>query len=291
VSNTLTTLEHVKGSALTVTPSTPTIGAEISGVDLRDPLSPELSAELREVLVRYKVLFFRNQEIDTGQQVALARNFGSILFLPGTHDAHPEYPGVQVITNKEKSLRSDNSREEWHIDCSGLIISPCATILRAVTIPPVGGDTIWANLAAAYEGLTDELKQTIDGLYLTQGQMNFFRERGVEYPRLSHPIVRTHPKTNEKVLYINFLSRPWVADPPWVTGWSPEKSTELIRQLKEEAIRPEYQVRFRWSTGAIAVWDNRAVHHYAVNDYDDFPRRMERILVAEPLPTLFEQLL
>jgi alpha-ketoglutarate-dependent taurine dioxygenase len=291
MNNTLTTNKRVTGSSVAVTQSTPSIGAEISGLDLRDTLSPSLSAELRSLLVRFKVLFFRNQEIDTGQLMTLAKNFGSVLFLPETHDAHPEYPGVQIISDETKPSRPDRRRGEWHIDCSGLIISPCATILHAVTIPPVGGDTIWANLAAAYEGLSDELKQTIDGLYLTQGGINFFRERGIEYPRLSYPIVRTHPETNEKVLYVNFLSRPWVTDPPWITGWSPEKSAELIRQLKEEATRPEYQVRFRWSPSAIAVWDNRAVLHYAVNDYDDSPRRMERILVAKPPPTLFERLL
>lgn len=277
---------QMAGNPLTVTPSTPVIGAEITGVDLRRPLSSGTVAELRELLARYKVLFFRDHELDTAQQVLFARNFGSILLFSGVQDDHPQYPGVKIVDGSTTLPRSDGGRETgfWHIDSSDLIMAPFATILRAVTLPSVGGDTVWTNLAGAYEGLPDDLKKIIDGLYVTHGSVSYSREHRSDYPLLSHPLVRNHPETHEKVLFINFMFH------PWVVGWSPEKSDELIQRLKEEVTRPEYQVRFRWSHGAIAMWDNRAVLHYAVNDYDNSPRRMERILVAEPLQNLIEQL-
>jgi alpha-ketoglutarate-dependent taurine dioxygenase len=287
VEKTAATTESPSGSRVTVAPSTPIIGAEIAGVDLREPESSELSAGFRRLLAQHKVLFFRDQELNTAQHVSFARSFGSILTFSGAREDHPEYPGVQIVPGKTSLPRSDGGRETgmWHIDASSIVVAPFATIVRAVVIPPVGGDTIWANLAAAYEGLSDELKQKIDGLYLTHGSTEHLRQRGADYPLLSRPIVRTHPETGEKVLHIDLLFH------PLIIGWNPRESDQLVQKLTEEATRPEYRVRFRWSPGAIAVWDNRAVHHYAVYDYGDFPRRMERILVAEPTLPLVEQLI
>lgn len=275
MSNTLRISEQSSGATLTVTPSTPIIGAEISGVDLREPLTSDVIDEVRQLLARHKVLFFRDQAIDTAQQLAFARNFGGILLFPGVLDAHPEHPGVQIA----------GRNAGWHIDATSLVAAPFMSILRAVTTPPVGGDTIWANLAAAYDGLPDALKQTLDGLYVTHGSVEHLRERDTDYPLLSRRVVRTHPETGEKVLFISFMLD------PLIVGWSPDKSAALMQKLKEEATRPEYQVRFTWSPGAIAVWDNRAVHHYGVNDYGDFPRRIERVLVVEPTLPLVEQLI
>ncbi len=288
MSNTLRSAEQSSGTTLTVTPSTPIIGAEVNGVDLREPLPAGLSAELRGLLARYKVLFFRDQSINAEQQLAFGRGLGSILRFPSVRGEDPRHPGVQIVDNRmEPARRSDGSRYTggWHIDASGLVVAPFASILRAVTIPPVGGDTVWANLAAAYEGLSDGLKRTLEGLYVTHDVTQHFRERGIEYPLLARPIICTHPETAERVLLVNFLQY------PQVVGWSSERSAELVQTLKEETTRPEYQVRFRWSPGAIAVWDNRAVHHYGVRDYGDFPRRMERVLVAESRLPLVEELI
>jgi alpha-ketoglutarate-dependent taurine dioxygenase len=255
-------------STLTVMLPTPVIGAEISGVDLREPLTAEVCVELRRLLLRHRVLFLRDQQIDTAGLVKFAQTFGPIMPYSGVASAHAEYPEVQIATRNAG----------WHIDASGAVAAPYATVLRAVTIPPVGGDTIWANLVAAYEGLSGETKQTLNGLYLTHSSLRFYRERDTEDPLISYPAVRTHPETNEKVLHINLLAE------PLIVGWDRKESDRLVRLLKDEATRPEYQVRFRWSQGAVAIWDNRAVHHYGVNDYGDSPRRMERILIANPTP-------
>jgi alpha-ketoglutarate-dependent taurine dioxygenase len=285
--NMVSTPELSSATTLTVAPSTPIIGAEVSGVDLREPLTSELSAELRRLLCRYKVLFFRDQALDTAQQVAFCRNFGSILLCPSLHGEHPESKGVHVVAGNAAEQPAGGGRKTgvWHIDASGLVAAPFASVLRAITIPPVGGDTVWANLAAAYEGLSDDLKRTVNGLIITHHATEVLGDRSLEYPFISHPLVRTHPETGEKVLYISFMVN------PLVVGWNREESDKLVQRLKEETTRPEYQVRFRWSPGAIAMADNRAVHHYAVADYGDFPRLLERVLITEPELPLVEQIL
>jgi alpha-ketoglutarate-dependent taurine dioxygenase len=192
-----------------------------------------------------------------------------------------------VVVRDSAARRADGGRPTggWHIDASGLMVPPIASVLRAVRIPPVGGDTLWANLAAAYDGLSDELKETIAELYLTHDVTAHFRARGIDYPLMSRPLVRTHPVTGEKVLYVNFMRH------PLVVGWSPDRSDALVQRIRDEVTRPEYQVRFRWSPGAIAVWDNRAAHHYAVRDYGDFPRYMERVLITDPQLPIIERLI
>lgn len=182
--------------------------------------------------------------------------------------------------------RPDGSRFTGgrHIDASGLIHPPIMSILRAVTIPPVGGDTVWANPVAAYDGLSDERKETLDNLYVTDDLRRHFRDRGIAYPLLALPIVRIHPESGEKALWVNFTQNPRIVD------WTEERGADLLRTLEREATRPEYQVRFAWSPHAIAMWDNRAAHHYAVRDYGPFPRHMQRGLVAEPTPPLVEHL-
>src|SRR5581483_11179929 len=152
---------------LTVIPSTPVIGAEITGIDLRTTLTPQRGTELRQLLARHKVLFFRGQSTNADQQLALGRSLGSILRFPSVRGEDPAHPGIQIVDNSEEpARRPDGGRYTggWHIDASGLVIAPFASILRAVRIPPVGGDTVWANLAAAYEGLPDDLTRTIAGL-------------------------------------------------------------------------------------------------------------------------------
>ncbi len=273
-----TTIEALSESRLTVTPSTPAIGAEVSGVDLREPLTPDLRDEFRRLLLRHRVLFLRGQQIDTEDHIAFAKNFGRIMIFPTVLDAHPVHPGVHLVRPRRRATG-------WHVDASGLFAPPVANVLRAINIPPVGGDTIWANGVAVYEGLPDELKETLKGLHVTHDLTQHFHERGIEHPLISHRLVRTHPHTGEKHLFIN------LAVSPSVIGISPEASEKLIAKLTEEYTRPEYQVRFRWSPGAIAVWDNRVVQHYAVRDYGDFPRHLERILLADFNQPQIEQLI
>ena len=276
------------GAVMSARPVTPVIGAEVSGIDLAGPLSSDQVAELRRLLAEHKVLFFRDQALGPDSQLALGRRLGVILSFPGVNEEHPDHPGLQIVGSwRPPARRPDGGRFTggWHIDASGLIAAPFASILRAVRIPPVGGDTVWANLAAAYDGLSDELRAQLDGLYVTDDVTGHFRERGIDYPLIARPLVTTHPETGEQVLHVNFQQH------PQVVGWSQDRSAELLTKLKEEATRPEYQVRFSWSLGAVAIWDNRAVHHSAVRDYGDFPRRMERVLVVENTKPFIEELL
>lgn len=281
------TLGTTNSLELTVIPSTPVIGAETTGIDLRTKLPSQQGAELRQLLDRHKVLFFRGQSINADQQLALGRSLGSILRFPSVPGEDPAHPGVQTVDNSEVPARrpdGDRYTGGWHIDARGLVIAPFASILRAVRLPPVGGNTVWANLAAAYEDLSDYLKRTVAGLYITHDVTRPFRARSIEYPLLAHPIVRTHPETGQRVLYINFLQY------LQIVGWSAERRAEMVQILKEETTRPEHQVRFRWPAGAIAIWGSRAGHHYGVRDYEDFPRRMERVLIAESHLPLAEEL-
>ncbi|MBO0819915.1 MAG: TauD/TfdA family dioxygenase [Nocardiopsaceae bacterium] len=268
-------------------PVTPLTGTEVTGVDLGRPLPGELVTGIRGLLAERKVLFFRGQHLDPAQALAFARQLGPVLRFKSVRAEHPDYPGVHVVEPAGDERRPDGGRVTgfWHIDATSLTTPPFASVLRAVTVPPAGGDTIWANLAAAYDGLAADLKDAIGGLAVTHHVPGQPGPSGTGGPLVSWPLVRVHPDTKEKVLYVNFMLQPRVA------GWDRADSDALMRVLKEEATRPEYEVRFRWSPGAVAVWDNRATHHYGVADYGDFPRRMERILVADPAATASVELI
>lgn len=260
-----------------VTMSTPVIGAEVAGLDLRRPLTPDQYDELGRLLVRHEVLFFRDQNLDAGQQMALARGFGTILFFPTLTNNIEAFPGLQIIIPRKPTRRPDGARSSghWHIDASGVIVAPTTSVVRAVNVPPLGGDDIWASMTAAYDGLSDELKSRIEGLYSTHDFTEQRRKRGVDYPLISLPLVRTHPVSGKKILCLQLF------DTPQILGLPLDESEQLVRVLSEELTRPEYQVRFRWGQGDVAICDNRSVHQYSVFDYGDFPRRMERFLVAD----------
>jgi taurine dioxygenase len=251
---------------LTVTPSSAVIGAELTGVDLGEPLTPALRAEIRRLLGLHKVLFWRDQHLSTAQQVAFVEAFGPVLAFSSVTDENPARPGVHRVRG---------STVGWHIDASTRADPPVATVLRAIDVPPTGGDTIWASGVAAYAALPDALKAQLDGLYVTHG-LRHDPEPGAERPVVCHPLVRTHPETGERLLYINLAS--W--NNSLIVGMSREESDALVAVLAREYLRPEHQVRFQWSPGALAMWDNRAVQHTGVHDYGDFPRRMERICLA-----------
>jgi taurine dioxygenase len=264
-------------ATLAVAPVTPLTGAEVTGADLSGPLPKEQVEEIRALLARHKVLFFREAEVGTERCLAFARQFGAVLRFRSVRAEHPDYPGVHLVPPAGEKRRPDGGRATgfWHIDATSLVTPPFASILRAVTVPPVGGDTIWANFAAAYEGLPFDLKETAGSLIVTHHAPDRRDSAADDQPQVSWPLVRVHPETGEKYLHINFMLR------PRIIGWDRDESEELVRTLKEETTRPEYEVRFRWTPGAVAMWDNRMTHHYGVADYGDFPRQMERILIAD----------
>ena len=272
---------------LSVAPLTPTIGAEVSGIDLALPLSSADKTTLRQALLDWKVLFFRDQDITTEQHLAFARNFGELEVHPFA-PPKPGYPEVLAITHNEKSRGRENT---WHSDVTWREIPSLGSILRAIEVPPVGGDTLFADMYAAYEGLSDDVRAEIDGAVAVHDFAHFregMRKRGkseaeieafnAAYPKPHHPVVRTHPETGRKALYVN------AAFTVEILGMEKARSDALLAHLYAQAAIPEYQCRFRWETNSIAFWDNRASQHYAASDYWPAVRRMERVTVIGDRP-------
>jgi taurine dioxygenase len=272
---------------LELTPLTPTIGVEVAGIDLSAPLEASTVAALRAALLDWKVLFFRDQAISTEEHLAFARNFGDLEAHPFAPHK-PGYPEVLAITHDEKHPGRENT---WHSDVTWREKPSLGSVLRAIEIPPVGGDTLFADMAAAYEGLADEVKARIDGAVAVHDFAHFRRglskagktEDEIEafnraYPKVEHPVVRTHPETGKRALYVN------AAFTQHIVGLDKADSDALLKHLYAQAAIPEYQCRFRWRAHSIAFWDNRASQHYAVSDYWPALRRMERVTVIGERP-------
>ncbi|MBF6031599.1 TauD/TfdA family dioxygenase [Pseudomonas sp. P115] len=260
---------------LHITRLEPTIGAEIDGIDLRQPLTQALRDELRHLLLKHKVLFFRDQAINTEQQIAFAKEFGELYVHPTTQQNDPTLPQAHLIeAQDERKLYGPRISGRWHTDTSWLLQPTLGAVLRAVDLPEVGGDTLWADAGAVYRALPDELRAEIDSLHVVHDFKKSLDKVGYDYPILAHPLVRTHPETGEDGLFINFSQN------PSVIGWTPQQSKQLIDRLLLEFNKPEHQVRFKWRPGSVAFWDNRSTLHYPVYNYGDYPRRMERVLIA-----------
>lgn len=260
---------------LHITRLEPTLGAEIAGIDLRQPLTPALRDELRQLLLTHKVLFFRDQAINTEQQIAFAKEFGELYVHPTTQQNDPTRPQAHLIeAQDERKLYGPRISGRWHTDTSWLLQPTLGAVLRAVDLPEVGGDTLWADAGAVYRALPDELRAEIDHLHVVHDFKKSLDKVGYDYPILAHPLVRTHPETGEDGLFINFSQN------PSVIGWTPQQSKQLIDRLLLEFNKPEHQVRFKWRPGSVAFWDNRSTLHYPVYNYGDYPRRMERVLIA-----------
>ncbi|MFF7709024.1 TauD/TfdA family dioxygenase [Pseudomonas sp. NPDC007930] len=253
----------------------PLIGAEVSGLDLREPLSAAHREQIRALLLRHKVLVFRDQPIDRQQHLAFAAEFGAVYDHPTTAKPEGAQPGIDLISAVEARRRVKKLQYgAWHTDTSWDVRPVLGGILRAIHVPEVGGDTVWVDAAQVYAGLPDDLKETIDRLHLVHDHHKALQQAGVNQPIVAHPLVRTHPETGETVLYANFLQN------PSILGWEPAASEALLERLRREVTRPEFQVRVSWRKDSIVFWDNRATLHYAVQNYGDFPRVMERVLVA-----------
>jgi taurine dioxygenase len=282
--------------SIQVQPLTCAIGAELGNVDLgvasRDP---GLVAEIRQLLLKHKVLFFRDQDITRAEHVAFARHFGELEDHP-VAGSDPEHPGLVRIY---KSADSPNDRYEnsWHTDATWREKPPFGCVLRCVECPPVGGDTMWANMALAYEKLPAAIKEQIAGLRARHSiEASFGAAMPVEkrlalhaqFPDAEHPVVRTHPETGEKILFVNaftthFTNFHTAANVRYGQDYS-HGGSDLLRYLISQAFIPEYQVRFRWQPNSMAMWDNRATQHYAVMDYPPCTRKMERAGIVGDLP-------
>jgi alpha-ketoglutarate-dependent taurine dioxygenase len=267
-----------------ITPLQPSLGAEVAGIDLSQPLDPAARDALRAALLSYKVLFFRDQDLSHEQHIAFTANFGALEVHPVF--SLPEHPEILPL---KASYYAGNYRPsvdaEWHSDTTFRPEPSAASVLRARQLPPLGGDTVFVNTVLAYERLPDEVKQRIDRLtavhdasifqqFLPEGQRDSF---ATDYPPVEHPVVRVHPETGEKAIYVNavFTRR--------ILGVAPEEGAALLRLLFDQVKRPEFQVRWQWRPNSIAFWDNRSTQHYAVNDYVE-ERYMERVTLMGDRP-------
>lgn len=268
-----------RASQLAVKQLEPTIGAEISGVDLREPLSIEQRDEIKSLILKHRVVFFRDQNLSSEQQRNFARQFGKIYHHPNTRELNKRFQEHSAESHRISAIEQRKlynvTAGRWHTDTSWLVRPAWGAILRAVDIPPTGGDTIWANGHAVYESLSDELKAKIADLYIVHDFQSALKRVDLDYPTVAHPVVRTHPETGQKVVWINFSQK------PSVIGWDRADSEALIAELLAAYSKPEFHVRFKWTPGAIAFWDNRAGLHYPVVNYGDYPREMERVLVED----------
>jgi len=264
---------------ISIRPLQPHIGAEISGVDLSLPITDAQRDAIKAALLKYKVVFFRDQHINHDQHAAFARNFGPLY-------THPSSPRDDKITAIHKISASDFKKYErvatptsvesgFHTDTSWRLVPTWGAVLRAVNLPEVGGDTIWVDGAAAYQHLPEALKARLEGLHVTHDFREALTRTGHDYPIVAHPIVKTHRETGEKILWVNFTQK------PHIIGLDIAESKELLTAILDEYRRPEIQVRFSWAPGSIAFWDNRAAVHYAVRNYGDFPRLLDRILIQD----------
>lgn len=268
---------------ITPTPLSPTIGAEIDGVSLADPMDDDTFAEVHRALLEFKVIFFRDQDVTPAQHVAFARRFGDL----ETHPFVPHrdaYPEVMVL---KKNDRMGGFENVWHSDVTWRRQPSLGSVLLAREVPAVGGDTLFSDMYAAYDGLDDDLRQTVDGLTAVHDFTRTFgsllsREellkKREEFPPAEHPVVRTHPETGRKGLYVN------AAFTSHIVGLSQAESDRLLGLLYRQATVPEYQCRFRWRPYSVAFWDNRAVQHYAASDYYPSRRRMERVTIVGDTP-------
>jgi len=270
----------------------PSIGAEIRCLDLSRPLSDADFAAVHAALLEHKIIFFRGQDMTAEQQLAFARRFGE----PEHNPFRPErdgMPEVQVVKNDR-----DNpvlSTDVWHADLTFRRCPTKFTILRCVEMPACGGDTLWADMAAAYDGLSPPFQEFITGLSAVHDFKNFrvlytgdparraeLQRLEEQFPNPVHPVVSTHPDTRRRVLFVNrqFTVR--------ITGMSETESHNILEILYEQARVPEYQFRLSWEPGTLAIWDNRSCQHYAANDYYPQRRHMERVAVAGDAEPVFD---
>jgi taurine dioxygenase len=261
-----------------IRPLTTLIGAEVTGIDLSRPLDDELCAELRSALLEWKVLFFRGQHMTAEQHLSVVRAWGE-------PEANPFFPtgDAPTISRLEKNAQVAGMENAWHSDHSFLAKPARGAVLRALEVPDGAGDTMWADMAAAYDNLPDEVKDLIDGL---EAEHDWITTWGTVIPpekvaalrpmlpTVVHPVVKAHPETGRKTLYVNesFTIR--------IQGLPEDEADALFAYLRGQARVPEYQVRFRWEPGSVAIWDNWAVQHYAINDYYPRARVMERVAIS-----------
>ena len=279
-----TTMSH-----LTIVPLSSALGAQISGVDISQPLNLEQRDAIEQALLKHQVLFFRDQPVTPQQQARFAANFGDLHIHP-IYPNVPEQPQVLILDTAVTDVR-DNAI--WHTDVTFLPTPAMGAVLSAKLLPEFGGDTLWASGIAAYEALSTPLKTLLEGLTATHDFTRSFplerygntpealaqwEEARRKNPPLSHPVIRTHPVSGRRSLFVNegFTSK--------INELSETESEAILKFLFAHATRPEFTIRWRWQQDDIAFWDNRVTQHYAVDDYRPARRVMQRATVLGDVP-------
>jgi alpha-ketoglutarate-dependent taurine dioxygenase len=273
---------------IAVRPIAGALGAEISGVDLSREVDDETVASLRRAWLEHLVIFFRDQPLSPARFLGFARRFGEVIEYPFVKGLD-EFPEIIPVLKLEHERV--NFGGVWHSDTSYLDVPPMASTLIAREVPPAGGDTLFANMYLAYETLSDGMKRILDGLRAINSSAKADatrtredrvkdtarQDRKREYVA-AHPVVRVHPETGRKALYVN------VAHTVGFEGMTPEESAPILEFLFRHQVRPEFTCRFRWRPGSIALWDNRCAQHNPINDYHGHRRLMHRITLAGDKP-------
>jgi taurine dioxygenase len=272
------------GTELEIRPLAPNIGAEVVGLDLSEPLGEETVARVRAALCRHLVLFFMEQDLSPDQQTAFARQFGEVT---------PAHPVIASLEGHPEVLPVDGRVDRaswWHTDVTFLNTPPMGSILHMREAPPVGGDTMWVSLQAAYDALSGPVRAMCDGLIAwhhdpwfaadveAQGGYEWDGRRHEHLYPAAHPVVRAHPETERRGLFVNpHFTR-------HLEGMSEVESDGILNMLYQHCQRPEFSCRFRWQVGAVAFWDNRATWHYALDDYGDGIRVAHRVTLRGDRP-------
>ena len=282
-----------------IRPVTTVIGAEVHGVALSEPLDPEVVAEIERALVQWKVLFFRDQPITEDQQIAFARNFGELTPAHPVHaplDGHPEIYSVEAkqlkasrvhIDERPKYASPRSTQTGWHTDITFVPNPALGSILRGVVIPTHGGDTLWSNLVAAYEDLSAPIRDLIDGLQAVHRWHDYDGlparvdlDDGAPPPSAVHPVVRVHPVSGERALFVNpTFTR-------YIIGLNDRENRAILDLLYGQMARPEFTVRFRWEPDSLVFWDNRATAHVGPVDLGAVPldRVVQRVTIVGDVP-------
>lgn len=271
---------------ISVQPVTPTIGALVGGVELARSLDDQMVVkEIRQALLEHLVLFFRDQPLSLEQHKAFGRLFGELHLHPAAPapEGHPEV----LVIHADAHSRIANGNDGFHSDVSCDAEPPMGSILHIHQVPSSGGDTLWANMYAAFEALSEPMQRFLEGLTAIHGSEHIYRgryadrgvdDRGKVFPQSEHPIVRRHPETGRKALFVNsvFTTR--------IVGLRDAESDALLRFLFAHIARPDFHVRFKWEPYSLAFWDNRCTTHYAVWDYFPQTRHGYRVTIAGKAP-------
>ena len=271
----------------TVKPLAAALGVELSGVDFASELTPEVFQEVRRLLVEHQVIFFRDQDISPQQHHDLAASFGPLQ----THPAYGTVDGFPEITILESTAENPSKIEAWHTDMTFRQHPPMGAVLRSKVIPEQGGDTLWASMTAAYDALSPQMKEFLSGLTAEHDFSWGFKESLAEpggrerlaqavanNPPVVHPVIRTHPESAKKVLFVNSLFTTRILE------LEKQESAALLEFLYEHVTTPEFSCRFNWEPNTIAIWDNRSTQHKPINDYFPAHRMLHRIVIDGDMP-------